>query len=110
MQEIIMYQMFNTENLTKRTDPLKSPEGGTPMIITPASWPTQALPDTMDPSKALSETDIRDKVHDLSELPVTNVKLDISVEERRMVVFRYLLECFGRVDSNSNQKVFRHLC
>lgn len=99
IQQIIMYQIFNTGNLSKSSE-------GEPLIISQSTWTAQTLPESMDPSKALSETDITDKVHDLSNLPLPNVQIDISMEERRSTVLRYLLECFGRVhtERNMNQK------
>ena len=103
-QQIIMYQIFNTGNLSKKSE-------GEPLIISQSAWTSQTLPESMDPSKALSETDITDKVHDLSNLPLPNVQIDISNEERRVAVVKYLLECFGRIhtERNMNQKVDRTL-
>ena len=104
MQQIIMFQIFNTGNLSKGTD-------GDTLIISPTSWPTQALPDAMDPSKALSETDITDKVHDLSNIPLPKVQIDISMEERRKAVFRFLMESYGRIQTEKilNPKVNKFL-
>lgn len=107
MQDIIVYQMFNTNKLS-RSDTVKSPEGCSMIIAPAASWENQTLPpDSMDPSKALSETNITDKVHGLSGLPLPSAKPDMSTTERRTEVIRYLLECYGRVtvEKNFNKKV-----
>jgi len=102
VQQVIMFQLFNTGNLSKGAD-------GDSLIISPTSWPTQTLPDAMDPSKALSETDITDKVHDLSNIPLPKVKIDISIEERRIAVLRFLMESYGRLHTEKilNPKVNR---
>ena len=102
IQQIIMYQIFNTANLSKTNN------SSDPIIpIQPTS--NTFNQDSMDPSRALSETDITDKVHDLSNLPLQKAPIDLSIEERRIAVLRFLLQCFTRVlderSSNPNVKI-----
>lgn len=83
--------MFNNENLSAK------PEGRSSLT----------LPDAMNPSKALSENDITEKVHSLSNLPISKALPDISLEGRRLAVLHFLLECFNRLldERSSNSKV-----
>lgn len=94
--------MFNNENLSVKL------EGRSSLIISPTSW-SQTLPDSMNPSKVLSENDeITEKVQHLSDLPISKALPDISSKGRRAVVLRFLLECFNRLldERSSNSKVF----
>lgn len=90
--------MFNNENLSAKL------EGRSPFET---SW-SQTMPDAMNPSKALSENDdITEKVHSLSNLPISKTLPDISLEKRRAAVLRFLLECFNRLldERSSKSKV-----
>ncbi|XP_066922247.1 LOW QUALITY PROTEIN: ubiquitin conjugation factor E4 B-like [Clytia hemisphaerica] len=97
IQQIIMYQIFNTANLSKTSN------NSDPVIPIPPTSAVTWNQDSMDPSRA----DITDKVHDLSNLPLQKAPIDLSIEERRIAVLRFLLQCFTRVlderSSNPNR-------
>lgn len=97
IQQIITVQILHTSHQSSTTN---SPID-TDHIIIPQSLPAgSTLPDSMNPTKALSETDITDKVHELSNVPcVPKLKIDCSSWETRTAVFKYLLASFSRVSS-----------
>lgn len=106
INQIFMIQVVQTAHETPLTgipaqtdDPMESD----PILILPQTQVT--LPDAMNPSRALSQTDITEKVHDLSHVPSSTlqpVNLDCSSKERRMAVFKFILRSYGAVDSNES--------
>lgn len=70
-------------------------------IIFSQNIQTSTLPDSMNPSRALAQTDIVEKVHDLSSVPpnVRRHKGSLSTEEERRSAFKFISLSYGKVAS-----------
>lgn len=102
INQILMVQVVHTAHQTALpTTPSQSDDAmDSDPLIMPQSTPV-SLPDAMNPSRALSQTDITEKVHDLSHVPSLHpVNLDCASKERRMAVFKFLLQSYTNVTSN----------
>ena len=109
INQIMMTQLLHTGHTTALPPPTSQsghPDAmdADPLIISQTTH--VAVPDALDPSRVLqsSHTDITDKVHDLSHVPSSSsfqpLTVDCSSKERRMAVFKYILQSYANASSS----------
>ena len=103
LQQIITYQLFHSNHpaLTPGDSTQSSSAMETDPIIFSQNIQTSTLPDSMNPSRALSQTDIVEKVHDLSSVP-PNVRRhngSLSTEQERRSALKFISLSYGKVAS-----------
>ena len=100
IQQILMHQLLHT-NLDVSAKPAVSSPSTQMIMSSSLSANASTLPDSMDPSKALSETDITDKVvQDLANVPpIPSLVTNESSVESRTAALKYLFGCYSRVST-----------
>jgi len=107
MQQIVMHQLLyschQSVNISKECIQSTSAMETDPIIMHHNLAPS-TLPDSLNPSRALSQTDIVEKVsHDLTQVPpastdvIVDEQLDISTEQKQINLFKFIIQSFGRI-------------
>ena len=76
-------------------------------VNAPQSMQSDPLPDSINPSKALSQTDIIEKVHHLTHVlpPLAQIPIDYTMLEHRVTALRYLCSCYERAKIEGSQSL-----